>query len=204
MNNEEGRRNSGRVFLVVVAVLVGILLVAALVGWYIRSQVVYTVAETEQVIVLRFGEVQAVITEPGQHSKAPMVDTVIYFPKGTLQSNPLTIPTIDRDGRQIVSNLVVYYRIIDPRQFRRTLQSQANARRRLGDIAAAALRAELANRSREEILIDPEVAPGTPGELNQEILESIRNSVQTAVDDTSMPFGVEISDVTTTATYQAN
>ncbi len=200
MNNEGGRRNSARVFLVVVAVLVGILLV----GWYIRSQVVYTVAETEQVIVLRFGEVQAVITEPGQHSKAPMVDTVIYFPKGTLQSNPPPIPTIDRDGRRIVSNLVLYYRIIDPPQFRRTLQSQANARRRLGDIAAAALRAELANRSREEILIDPEVAPGTPGELNQAILESVRNSVQTAADDTSMPFGVEISDVTTTATYQAN
>ena len=40
------------------------------------------------------------------------------------------------------------YRIIDPVQFRKTLQTENNATSRLGDIVTSALRAEVAKRDR--------------------------------------------------------
>jgi membrane protease subunit HflC len=53
--------------LIVIAVL-------AIIGLIVLRQTLFIVDETEQVIVLRFGEVQKVVTTPGLNAKAPFLD----------------------------------------------------------------------------------------------------------------------------------
>ena len=46
-------------------------LILAVVGWY---SVAYTVDQTEQAIVLRFGEIEKTVQEPGLYFKLPVAD----------------------------------------------------------------------------------------------------------------------------------
>lgn len=45
---------------------------------------VFTVGQTEQVLLVRLGEPVRVVTEPGLHFKAPFVDSVIEIDKRIL------------------------------------------------------------------------------------------------------------------------
>jgi len=45
---------------------------------------VFTVSQTEQVLLVRLGEPVRVVTEPGLHFKAPFVDSVIDIDKRIL------------------------------------------------------------------------------------------------------------------------
>ena len=67
----------------VVALLV--LLAVIVVGY----SSLFTVRETEQVLLVRLGEPVRVVTDPGLHFKAPFVDTVISIDKRILDlENP--------------------------------------------------------------------------------------------------------------------
>ena len=49
----------------------------------------FTVAQTEQVLVVRLGEPISVVTDPGLNFKAPFIDTVISIDKRILDlENP--------------------------------------------------------------------------------------------------------------------
>ena len=58
----------------------------------------------------------------------------------------------DRDKGTLIIDSYARYRIIDPVQFRESLQTESIARFRLGDIITTALRAEIAVRTRPEII----------------------------------------------------
>jgi regulator of protease activity HflC (stomatin/prohibitin superfamily) len=66
-----------------VAGVVGLILlfVVIIVGY----SSVFTVAQTEQVLVVRLGEPVRVVTEPGLNFKAPFIDTVISIDKRILR-----------------------------------------------------------------------------------------------------------------------
>ena len=77
------------------AVLVVIAAVAAV---FLFSSV-YTVSETEQVILVQFGRpVGGVVTEPGLHAKLPLIQVVHRFDKRWLEfdGDANEIPTKDR------------------------------------------------------------------------------------------------------------
>ena len=62
-----------------------VLFVVVIVGY----SSVFTVSQTEQVLVVRLGEPVRVVTEPGLNFKAPFIDTVISIDKRILDlENP--------------------------------------------------------------------------------------------------------------------
>ena len=66
-------------------VILIVLFVAALAAY----SSVFTVQQTEQALVVRFGKPVDVATEPGLHFKAPFIDTVIPVDKRILDlENP--------------------------------------------------------------------------------------------------------------------
>ena len=81
----------------------------------------FTVRETEQVLVMRFGEPQREITEPGLHFKVPFVDTARFFDKRVLDydADQQEIPTADQ--KQLVVNAFARYCITDPLRFFQTV-----------------------------------------------------------------------------------
>jgi regulator of protease activity HflC (stomatin/prohibitin superfamily) len=131
--------------LVIAAVLI-------LVAVVVLSQSLYIVDVTQQALVLRFGDVKQTRTEPGIFIKAPFVDNVLRFEKRLLRIDAPPVAMPDKEKQNLVIDSYARYLITDVFQFRKTLQTEANARSRLGDIVTSALRAQIALRDRNEII----------------------------------------------------
>ena len=136
-------------------IVVGVLFILALIFlWPGKGQLkaLYVVDETEQVIITRFGEVKSVKTSSGLNVKLPFVDTVITFDRRILRIDAPPVAMPDKEKQNLVIDSYARYRITDPVQFRKTLQTENNARSRLGDIVTSALRAQIALRDRNQII----------------------------------------------------
>ena len=181
-----------------------------LIGLIVFSCSVYTVDETEQVILTRFGEVQSVETSPGLYFKAPFnIDRVTVYEKRVLRIDAPPERMLDVNLNILEIDVYARYRITDAVQFRKTLNTEENARRVLGQKINAALRAEVAGRTREEIIggkveLDELGNPITDDEGNSrveatntrtELLLRVLTSVQLELEEEDEPFGVEMRDV---------
>ena len=149
----------------------GVIVVIALI--YINTGL-YIVDEKEQVIVTRFGQVQAVTRSSGIYFKLPFVDTATRYDRRVLRIDAPPERMLDKDINILEIDAYARYTIIDPVQFRKTLQSEENARRVLGQRINAALRAEVAERSREQIIggdveLDSDGNPVTDAEGNSQV-----------------------------------
>ena len=183
----------------------GVILIAAII---VLVQSVYIVDVTEQVVILRFGEVVGLRPNPGLYVKAPFVDTVIRYDKRVLRIDAQPVPMPDIEKENLVIDSYARYRIVDPVQFRKTLQTEDNARSRLGDIVTSGLRSEVARRDRIEIigakpLLDANgiqiVDRGIPQiqgtEARTEILENVLDVVKRSIAEEDEKFGIAMIDV---------
>ena len=183
----------------------GVILIAAII---VLVQSVYIVDVTEQVVILRFGEVVGLRPDPGLYVKAPFVDTVVRYDKRVLRIDAQPVPMPDIEKENLVIDSYARYRIVDPVQFRKTLQTEDNARSRLGDIVTSGLRSEVARRDRIEIigaqpLLDAQgvqiVERGIPQiegtEARTEILENVLAVVKRSIAEEGEPFGIAMIDV---------
>lgn len=182
-----------------IAVL-GLVLLVAILG----PQFLYTVDETQHVVITRFGEVQRVISTPGLKTKIPFIDKVNTIDKRLLRIDvpPTSIP--DKENQFLEIDAYVRYLITDPRAFRETLLTEIGAASRIGAVVIAELRSAIGNRSREEIIGglteaaddgSPQVVPmledGIP--TRQAITATVRQRSDDRVR--SQNFGVTIIDV---------
>ena len=170
----------------------------------------YVVDETEQVVVTRFGDVRAIQTTPGLYLKAPFgVDRVVSFDRRVLRIDAPPDRFLDKDINILEIDVYARYRITEPRNFLITLRSQENGAEVIGQRINAALRAEVAERSREEIIggdveLDADGNPITDDEGNSlvrptntrtEILDDVLASVQVDLANETPTFGVEMIDI---------
>src|SRR5262249_20586804 len=96
---------------------------------------VYTVSETEQVILTQFGRpVGGLVTEPGLHFKLPFIQDVHRFDKRWLEfdGDPNQIPT--RDKKYIWVETYARWRVADPLRFFQAVQDERGGQSRLDDI----------------------------------------------------------------------
>ena len=184
-----------------------IVAVVIIVGLIVLRQSIYVVDVTEQVIVLRFGEVQDTRQTPGLYGKAPFVDTLVRLDKRILRIDAQAVAMPDKEKQNLVIDSYARYKIIDPVQFRKTLQNELNAQSRLADIVTSTLRDRIALRDRFEIIgsepildengnpvEDDEGLPLFEGrETRSELLREVLADVKKTVSD--QQFGIEIRDV---------
>ena len=118
---------------------------------------VFVVSPKEQAIVLRFGEITRVISEPGLYFKVPtaVVDSVQFVEKRVQRFELDDIRVQVRDGRRYIVDAFVSYRIANPQKFRETVAGSTellndNLRTRLD----ASLRSVYGQRSFEDALSD--------------------------------------------------
>jgi membrane protease subunit HflC len=132
-----------RVVLMLAGVAVLLLLVSA----------VYTVSETEQVILTQFGRpVGGVVTSPGLHVKVPFVQTVHRFDKRWLEfdGDANEIPT--KDKKYIWVDSYARWRIADPLRFYQAVRDERGGRSRLDDIVDGETRNAVASFDLIEIV----------------------------------------------------
>jgi modulator of FtsH protease HflC len=112
--------------------IIGVVVLALL---FTLSSAVFTVGETQQVVVTQFGKpVGRPITNPGLHAKVPFIQVVHPFEKRFLEwdGEPNQIPT--KDKRFIWVDSYARWRITDPLLFFQRLRDERGAQSRLDDI----------------------------------------------------------------------
>src|SRR5258705_11433453 len=84
---------------------------------------VFTVAQTEQVLVVRLGEPIRVVTEPGLNFKAPFIDTVIPIDKRILDLENPSQEVIASDQKRLGVDSFARYRIKNALRFYQSVGS---------------------------------------------------------------------------------
>ncbi len=112
-----------------------LVLVAVVVGAILLFLSVYTVSETEQVILTQFGRpVGGLVKEPGLHVKVPLIQDVHRFDKRWLEFDGDAREITTRDKKYIWVDTYARWRISDPLRFYQAVRDERGAQSRLDDI----------------------------------------------------------------------
>src|SRR6187431_265553 len=121
-----------------VAGVVGLILLFAIIVVVYAS--LFTVRQTEQVLLVRLGEPVRVVTEPGLHFKAPFIDSVISIDKRILDLENPSQEVIASDQKRLVVDAFARYRIKNALRFYQSIGSIQAANIQLTTLLNAALR----------------------------------------------------------------
>ena len=121
--------------------------VVAIVGTALLSSI-FVVDEREKALVLRFGQIKQVRTEPGLGFKVPMIDEVVRFEDRILSLETPLIEVTPSDDRRLEIDAFVLYRIDDIVQYRQAIGSggEARAANDLSGILESQIRAVLGSQ----------------------------------------------------------
>ncbi len=158
-----------------------ILGILAMVIGIVASSTAFTVNQTNQAIVLQFGEPKRVITQPGLHWKLPFIQDVLFFEKRVLDLNVPKETILLSDQKRLLVDALARYRITDPLLFFQRVRTEDGVRQRLGAIVKASLRGALGNVTLASVL----------SEERAEIMRGIGKSVNRQ----TVRFGIEVLDI---------
>ncbi|MGA8600838.1 MAG: protease modulator HflC, partial [Beijerinckiaceae bacterium] len=140
-------RNALGIVLVGIAVFVLIIIGSA----------TFEVTQTEQALVLRFGEPVAgrgLITEPGLHFKIPFVETVVLLDNRILDLESPKQEVLASDNQRIEVDAFVRYRIVDALRFYQTVGTVDRANNQLASVLNSAVRRVLGEATQTQIVRD--------------------------------------------------
>jgi membrane protease subunit HflC len=125
-----------------ISIIVGIVALIAFV--VVGYSSIFTVHQTQQAIVLQFGNPKRIENEPGLHFKWPFVQNVAFFEKRilSLDTDPEEIITVDQ--KRMVVDVFTRYRISDQLAFFQAYRTIEAAENRLDTTVASTLRELLA------------------------------------------------------------
>lgn len=155
----------------VAVVLAGILLFSS----------IYTVRQTEQALVLQFGNPVSVEREPGLHFKLPLIQNVEFYDRRILALDPPVQEVLLSDQKRINVDAFARYRILDPLEFKKRAVTNENFLQIFGARLNSQVRSEIAKTS-------------LVGMLSAERAE-VMNRIAQGLKEQAPDFGVEVIDV---------
>jgi modulator of FtsH protease HflC len=141
----------------------------------------FTVYQTQQALVLRFGAVRNVTSEPGLYLKAPFIDSVNYIDKRVLDLDTPVQTVLSTDRQNLEVDAFARYRITDPLRFYQAVNNVQNANARLTSFLNSALRNVLAGANTTDII--------------RARRAELMNLIQEIVNKQAQTLGVEVIDV---------
>jgi membrane protease subunit HflC len=167
----------------------GILLVLVVVLLIVAYGSLFTVYQTHQALVVRLGKPVDVVTDPGLHTKLPIVDSVIYVDKRILDLENPSQEVIASDQKRLVVDAFARYKIIDPLKFYQTVGSIDAANSRLSTLLNSKLRGVLGGATLTHIVRDEREAlmANVRDQLNQQALEFGINVIDVRIRRADLP-----------------
>lgn len=156
---------------IVLVLLVGVVL----------SGAIFTIDETEQVIITQLGKYVRTVTEPGLNFKIPFLQSVRKFEDRVLEYDAAAAPVITSDKKHLVIDNYARWKIVDPLKLYQTVRDESGAQARLDDIVFSELREEVARHTLTEII-----------SVNR---ETIMEKVHKQCDEKAREYGIEVVDV---------
>jgi len=154
-----------------------VVLVAVVVGY----SSLFTVSETQQVLLVRLGEPVRVVTTPGLNFKVPFIDTVISIDKRILDLENPAQEVIASDQKRLVVDAFARYRIKDALRFYQTLGSIQAANIQLTTLLNAALRRVLGEVTFITVVRDDR--------------DALMSKIRTQLDRETASYGISVVDV---------
>ncbi|MDZ4789741.1 MAG: protease modulator HflC [Hyphomicrobiales bacterium] len=158
-----------------------ILLVILGAGAFVALNSFYIVSQTQQAIVLQFGDPVKVVTDPGLKYKIPFVQNVEYFDKRILELDSQPQEVIASDQKRLVVDAFARYRIINPLLYYQTVRNEVGASTRLDNIIDSTLRRVLGTANFSDVVRDRR--------------EELMMQIATTVNADAKNLGMEIVDV---------
>jgi modulator of FtsH protease HflC len=141
----------------------------------------FTVQQTEQALVVRFGKPVDIATEPGLHFKAPFIDTVIPVDKRILDLENPSQEVIASDQKRLVVDAFARYRIKDALRFYQSVGSIQAANLQLTTLLNAALRRVLGEVTFIQVVRDER--------------EALMGRIRDQLDHEADGYGIQVVDV---------
>ena len=154
-----------------------LLIVVVIIGY----SCIFTVRQTEQVLVVRLGEPVRVVTDPGLHFKAPFVDSVISIDKRILDLENPAQEIIAFDQRRLVVDAFARYRIKNALRFYQSVGSIQAANIQLTTLLNASLRRVLGEVTFIQVVRDER--------------EALMNKIRDQLDKEAGGYGIQVVDV---------
>lgn len=161
--------------------LLTVIAVVLIAAGILADSSLFIVEQTEQALVLQFGQPIQVVREPGLYFKRPFIQNVIFYDKRVLDFEPPHEEVIASDQKRLVADSYTRYRIDDPLLFYQTVGTEAGVRARLLSIVSGSLRRVLGNVTLSDVL----------SEKRATIMHHIRDEVATEAKG----FGINVIDV---------
>jgi membrane protease subunit HflC len=133
---------------------------------------VYIVNETQQTLILRFGQSIGAVDKPGLHLKMPF-DDVVFYEKRVLDLDPSPERILLSDQKPLIVDTFVRYRIDDPLKFYQSLRTESAAKQRLETLVNSVLRGVMGESTLVAVLSTERV------QLMQRISEAVNREAQT-------------------------
>ena len=132
-------------------VLAGLVAVFAL--FVLASASLFTVQQTEQVLITQFGQPIRVINTPGLHVRVPFVQQVISFDRRLLDYETPGEEIILNDQRRLIVDSFTRFRITDPLRYFQAVGAAEDAiRARLNSVVTSSLRRVLGGETLLNVL----------------------------------------------------
>lgn len=113
----------------------------------------YIVNQTEQAIVLQFGEpVRVVKDSSGLKFKVPFIQNVVFYDNRLLNLDPPAQEIVLNDKKRLDVDSFTRYRIVDPLKFYQTVRTETQARSKLEEIVNSSVRNVLGRITLQELL----------------------------------------------------
>lgn len=159
-----------------------LLAVVAAIGVVVAASTLFTVHQTQQVLITQFGQPIRVIREPGLQAKIPFIQSVIAFDRRLLDFEAPGEEVILGDQRRLIVDSFTRYHIADPLLYFQTVgATEAGIRARLNSIVQSSLRRVLGNEPLLSVLSADRAR--------------IMGTIRSQVNEEARRFGIEVTDV---------
>ena len=151
------------------------------VGLILSQQAFFTVQETEQALIERFGQIRKEISDAGLFIKVPFIDNVIYIEKRVLNLQSDQIQAILKDKKQLVIDAFARYKITNPIKFYQAAGNIFTAEDKISRLLDSETRAVFGKESLDAILSEKRAV--------------MMNNIRDLSNKQTQDFGIEVVDV---------
>ncbi len=158
-----------------------LLMVIVIGGGFILVNTAFIVHETQQALVVRFGELQPGTKEPGLHFKAPFIDQAIVIDRRILDLDTDPEEVLTSDQKRLIVDAFARFKIDNAQLYYEKARTEFEARQSLSRFFNTALREVLAGQEFAALLTGARSA----------LMEEIR----TVTNNRAKEIGLQVIDV---------
>jgi len=154
---------------------------AAIAVLFLLYNSIFIVNQTEQALILQFGESVRVVKDPGLHFKVPFIQSITSVDNRLLDVTDEEKELIAKDQKRVIISAYAKYKIVDPLKFYQTAKTQVLLQSRINNILNSSLRQAIGDEPLSALL------------TNRRSI--IMTNIKELVNVEAKKFGVDVVDV---------